>query len=493
MLKYLSKKKILFLSAVLSVSLLSPLAYYPAYAAVSVENERVQESEDEVKSPTKFSERIQRIIDEHYREQAAKEKAEMERFSVQGGQDFKGEINSGNEIEVYNQPPAVQRPLIQEGRYNFDWQGTPIASSIYAVAKIAKRDIVVNGELSGKVYISLHDVTCNDALDYLSRAFNFNWEIDENSNAILVSTEKKMLQSKTFKVQHAMDMEKVKQEMIALGIDQSKVYANTESRTVSVTGTPHNLRQAERRLAQIDKPVSQCLILAQLIEINHGKDLDLGMQYSLPTYSHTGTTSGKTNSDSFHGNWLEKLTFSASSAASKSLSKGNVISRPMIMIMNGQEGQVYFGENVPILSSTATTSSTNITVTYQQVGTKLLITPSINEDTGVIAMKINTEVSNISQWLTNGGTRAPQISARTATTSAHLRSGQSFVIGGLMSQTELDNLSGIPGLMDLPILGKIFSYHQKSKDFAEVYIMITPYIVTDDIDPKELLRKAGEK
>ena len=160
------------------------------------------------------------------------------------------------------------------------------------------------------------------------------------------------------------------------------------------------------------------------------------------------------------------------------------------MIMNGQEGNIFFGDNVPILSSTATTSSTNITVTYQQVGTKLVITPAINEESGEIAMKINTEVSNIAQWMTNGGTRAPQIASRTATTSAHLHSGQSFVIGGLMSESELDNLSGIPGLMDLPILGKLFSYHSKSKSYAEIYIMITPYLVTDEIDPKEILRKA---
>ena len=59
-----------------------------------------------------------------------------------------------------------------------------------------------------------------------------------------------------------------------------------------------------------------------------------------------------------------------------------------------------------------------------------------------------------------------------------------------MSAKDLDNLSGIPGLMNLPILGELFKYHSHSKSYAEVYIMITPYIVTDDINPKELLRKA---
>lgn len=57
-----------------------------------------------------------------------------------------------------------------------------------------------------------------------------------------------------------------------------------------------------------------------------------------------------------------------------------------------------------------------------------------------------------------------------------------------MNVEELDNLSGIPGLMDIPILGKLFSYHKKSKSYSEIFIMVTPYIVSDDIDPKALLK-----
>ncbi|MBO6236459.1 MAG: type II and III secretion system protein, partial [Schwartzia sp.] len=281
------------------------------------------------------------------------------------------------------------------------------------------------------------------------------------------------------------------EEIEALGFESERVYANTESRTISVTGTPYMIEQARRRINVIDKPVSQCLIVAQLIEISHGKNVNLGFQYSLPTYSHTGTTTGKTTDDSFRGNWLEKLTFSASATASKELANGKVISRPMIMVLNGQEGSVNFGDQVPVMRSTSTTASTEITVDYKDVGTKLAITPAIDEASGEITMKIKAEVSNISRWVTSGQTTAPQIATRQAITSAHLRSGQSFVIGGLMSVSELDNLSGIPGLMDLPILGALFRYHSKSKTYAEIYIMLTPYIVTDDIDPSALLRRAG--
>ena len=473
-----------------------------AAASKTAEAERVASeaagyNEDSVSAadnPNAFTARIQRILDDYHRASEASRRPASRR-PVDPPPEL---VSAPNAETAGDEPPSsagteeseeYQEQQLPSGLYDFDWQGTPIAQSLYAVAKIAGKDVVVNGDLKGNVFVSLHGKTCEQAMDYLARSFNFNWMTDEN--AIIVSTSELMRQSATFSVHHVADMDKLTEEIKALGFDSERVYANTESRTISVTGTPYLIEQARRRINVIDKPVSQCLIVAQLIEINHGKNLNLGFQYSLPTYSHTGTTSGNTTDASFRGNWLEKLTFSASASASKELLNGKVISRPMVMVLNGQEGVVNFGEQVPVMTSTSTTASTEITVDYKDVGTKLAITPAIDESSGEITMKIKAEVSNIVKWVTTGLTTAPEIATRQATTSAHLRSGQSFVIGGLMSVTELDNLSGIPGLMDLPILGALFRYHSKSKSYAEVYIMLTPYIVSDDIDPSALLRRAG--
>ena len=486
-------------AVLLGISILSVTAIAgsdTAYAAVQKQEASVKQ--EGIYKPNLFTEKIKRILAE-YNQKNVSTKEPEHKSSASSAENTAGtekadqageqKEKSREKIQL-PQPYNEQHNFRNEGRYNFDWQGTPIAQSLYAVAKVANRDVVVNGTLDGKVYMSLHNVTCEKAMQYLSNAFNFNWMVDDN--AILVSTSDTMLQSKIIPVHHLSDMEKVTNELKALGLDESNIFANSETRSVSVTGTPYQVAAAVRHMSAIDKPVSQCLVLAQLIEINHGDKLDLGMQYSLPTYSHTGTTSGITDSSSFKGNWLEKLTFSANATASKSLSKGKVVSRPMIMVMNGQEGVVNFGDQVPILSSTTTSSSTSVTAEYKDIGTNLTITPAIDEVTGTISMKIAAEISNITSWISKGETTAPQISTRKATTSAHLKSGQSFVIGGLMSVKDLDNLSGIPGLMNLPILGELFKFHSQTKEYSEVYIMITPYIVTDDIDPKEILRQVGD-
>lgn len=483
-----------------------------SYAASAQDSQAVvaQMAGTTQEDPNAFTARIQRILDDYHQDIRARQQARQKLFEHHSQTGEAAPVATAapdaapSAVPSPETAPATQAAstglpsipragtarLAADGRYNFDWQGTPIAQSVYAVAKRAHKDVVVNGNLDGNVYMSLHNVTCEQAMERLSAAFNFNWMTDDN--AIIVSTSQLMMQSKVFPVHHAFDLEKLSKELQALGIAENNIYANSEQRTVSVTGTPYQLKQVEQRLSSVDRPISQCLVVAQLIELQHGRDNNLGFQYSLPTYSHSAETnsSGDTSSTSLKGPWLDKLTFSGSVTASRNLSKGKVIARPMVMMLNGQEGMVNFGEQVPVMSTTSTSSSTEISVDYKDVGTKLTITPSINEEDGEITLKIDTEVSNITKYITQGQTSAPQISTRQATTSAHLRSGQSFVIGGLMSAKDLDNLSGIPGLMNLPILGELFKYHSHSKSYAEVYIMITPYIVTDDINPKELLRKA---
>lgn len=482
-----------------------------SYAASAEESQAViaQMAGPTQEDPNAFTARIQRILDDYHRDIRARQQARQKLFEHHSPGEAApvttaapdaapsaipspetAPATQGAGTGLTPSPQAGMARLAADGHYNFDWQGTPIAQSVYAVAKRAHKDVVVNGNLDGNVYMSLHNVTCEQAMERLSAAFNFNWMTDDN--AIIVSTSQLMMQSKVFQVHHAFDLEKLSKELQALGIAETNIYANSEQRTVSVTGTPYQLKQVEQRLSSVDRPISQCLVVAQLIELQHGRDNNLGFQYSLPTYSHSAETnsSGDTSSNSLKGPWLDKLTFSGSVTASRNLSKGKVIARPMVMMLNGQKGTVTFGEQVPVMSTTSTSSSTEISVDYKDIGTKLTITPSINEEDGEITLKIDTEVSNITKYITQGQTSAPQISTRQATTSAHLRSGQSFVIGGLMSAKDLDNLSGIPGLMNLPILGELFKYHLHSKSYAEVYIMITPYIVTDDINPKELLRKA---
>ena len=452
----------------------------------------VEEAAGEVpgNGPSDFLNRIRNIIGSSKRPES-----KYSRFLVKP-KDNNSQSDSFLEddvMSVYEPEPADStpgpntsnyQPPIGEGRYSFNWPGTPIAQSLYALGSIAHKGIVVNGAINDKVLAKLDNVTVNEALDYLARVFNLNWMVEGNN--IIITVNDKMLQSAVMEVSYA-DKDKMKEEFMSLGIDEKSIYVNSESGTISITGTPYQISEAKKRVKLIDKPVLQCLLAAQLIEITHGKNLNLGITYQLPTYTHTGNETA--SSASLHGPWLPKLTFGATLQAERALSKGKVISRPIVLSRNGEPAKVKFGDQVPIMSTTSTATSTSVSVEYKDVGTNLEVTPVINAKSGDISLKISAEVSNIVQYITQGSTRAPQIATRQINTVAHVKNGQSLVIGGLMSVTDLDNLSGIPGLMNLPILGELFKFHNRSKTYGEVYIMLTPFIMDDSIDAREVARK----
>lgn len=456
----LHKKKIL--SALIAASIISSFPsfnYSSVYAAETINLEA--NGKEDTREP--IGDRIQKILDNYEKSQAENDAT----------------VTEGPSARPVDLPPPsnnVIPPEANEKRMSFDWRNANITQSIYGIAKAMGMGVVINAKVDGVVYANLKNVTCSQALDYLGRAYNFNWMIENGT--IFISTNALMKQTEVFNIDYA-DKKKIVEEFKSLGIESARIFANSENGTVSVTGTPWQLTQARRMLEKVDLPTKQCLVLAQLIEVTNGRDLSHGVAWELPTYTK--------ESGGPWGNWGERLSLSAAIMANKNLSKGKVIARPLVSMYNGETGKVTFGDSVPILSTTTTSSSTTVSVEYKDVGTKLSIVPNINDRLGEVGLNVDIEVSNIVSWQVANGTRAPQIATRTAKTTARLKSGESFVIGGLMSKRELDNLVGIPGLMDLPLLGSLFRYHDKSTSFAEVYVIITPFIVAEGVNPKALL------
>ncbi len=480
-----------FLSALTIGAILSmPLSITEA---ATPEDDEVQKLLERYSENAKKIAALQKKSSEESEETQPVEEAETEPEET-AGEVFYPEDEEIEKIALPEEPPEEKSPPPVQLReeypetdklFSFDWRGTPLSQSIYGIAKISGLGVVINAEIGGTVYTSLHDVNCYAALDYLGRAFNFNWMIEDGN--IIITKDDKMKQSQTFEVKYA-NKEKLVAEFKSLGLEETNIYANPESGTISVTGTSWELNQVRKRLREIDKPVSQCLLLAQLIEVSHGKDKNLGMSYSLPTYTHDA------DSD-YSGKLSHKLPFSISVSANREIADGKVIARPMVLMLNGEKGTVNFGDSVPILGETTTSSSTTVTVEYRDVGTNLGVTPVINKELEEITLNVEVEVSNITSWRTSGNTTAPQISTRKATTSAHLKNGESLIIGGLMSEREIKSLSGIPGLMNLPILGELFRARSTSHTYAEVYVMLTPYIVSEGINPQQIMAelKAGDE
>lgn len=391
------------------------------------------------------------------------------------------------ELPVQVVVPETKVEVVVDNRpkYNLNYQNVNLKDVLLLIAQKAERRITVDSGIKTVISISLNDVTFDDALNILALNYGFNWMIEEKTNTVMVAPADSMIQNKRFVVKFA-NTKFVKDEIIGLGVKENAISLNSEYNAISVTATPYLLTMIEKRLVEIDKPVAQCLIVAKLMEITKSNDGNFGINYSLPNYSHAAASGDSATGIAFG---LKDMSYGFGLSANQTKGNGNVVSKPTIMAQNGQEAVLTMSERVPILTTTATTGSTQITVSYEEIGNILKVTPVMNPDDKSISLTVDVKASNISKWTTSGGVSAPQITTRQASTKARVKSGQTMVIGGLMNSSDMDNLSGIPGLMNLPILGKLFQYHTKSKNDTEVVIMITPYYLDENSNVESLVKK----
>jgi general secretion pathway protein D len=156
----------------------------------------------------------------------------------------------------------------------------------------------------------------------------------------------------------------------------------------------------------------------------------------------------------------------------------NLLANPRIRVKNKEKAKIHIGDKVPVITSNVTsTGVTSESVSYLDVGLKLDVEPQVHLDGGV-AMKVGLEVSNIVQQVkTATGTLTYQLGSRNATTVLRLKDGETQVLAGLISDEDRASASKVPGLGDLPLLGRLFSSHRDEGNKTEIVLLITPRIL----------------
>jgi len=139
---------------------------------------------------------------------------------------------------------------------------------------------------------------------------------------------------------------------------------------------------------------------------------------------------------------------------------------------------VQIGEKLPVFTTTSTANvGVSASVTYIDVGLKLEVEPSVQLDNDVV-MKVNLEVSNLIGQV-NGpqGSIAYRVGTRNATTSLRLRDGETQVLAGLINNEDRKSVAGVPGVSELPVVGRLFGVHGDTTNKTEVVLLITPHVV----------------
>lgn len=401
-----------------------------------------------------------------------------------------------------------------------------------ALAAVGGVSIVTDDSVTGKITIQLNDIPFDTALDIVTKTKGLHYQ--KLDNVIIVGSPDQINrgfgQINIFKLQYAKAADVVnllgvifkdgqqgtpqggQQQTVATQTTQSTAAnpINTNSQQTNgrlkvddatnsliFSGTPSEVEQIRKILAEIDIPYQQVSLEAQVVAINNDAAKNMGVEwewskapnypeYDPPTYDSNGhiTEPGKYIRDKEDmvgtirfgrspGGYPYEMYYQFKINALVTDGKANVLAKPKIMTINGKEAVINIGGEVPISVTTISDNTTTTSVEYKEAGIILKYTPRINAD-GYITATVHTEVSSP---VYVEAMKAYRFNKRSADTEVRLKDGETMVIGGLIGKEEAKNFSKVPFLGDLPILGSLFRNSNNTKSESEVVIFLTAHIV----------------
>jgi len=244
-----------------------------------------------------------------------------------------------------------------------------------------------------------------------------------------------------------------------------------------VTGTPERIARVKEQIALIDIPVDSVILETQFVELTEQGVRNLGIDLNNAAGQIAVGTIGTGVNVPFGTNprsILPSGSLQAAIYAQVQRGEGRIVSRPRIAAQSGSTAKIITGDALPIVTNITLSGVNGVSqqVQYVNVGVTLQIAPRVSPD-GFVTSQIYGVVSSVTGYSQG----YPTISQREAETSASVRDGETFVIGGLTQENSLSSRSRIPGLGDIPVAGNLFRNRRATRSRTELYIVITPRIV----------------
>jgi general secretion pathway protein D len=254
------------------------------------------------------------------------------------------------------------------------------------------------------------------------------------------------------------------------------------------------VRVAERLVANQDLGEPEVVLEVEVLEVGTTLLQDLGVQWpgrlSVGLIGAEGVPGTVTLPE-----WLSRdsrlvqLTFSDPLFVlnlQKQDGSTSILANPRIRVKNKEKARIHIGDKVPVITTTQTaTGFASESVTYLDTGLKLEVEPNVHLDNEV-AIKLGLEVSSISATIRNAetGTTTYQVGTRNAATVLRLKDGETQMLAGLISDEERRSAVKVPGLGDLPVLGRLFSSTSDDVSKTEIVLLVTPHVVRNLARPE---------
>jgi len=277
-------------------------------------------------------------------------------------------------------------------------------------------------------------------------------------------------------------------DLLRIVIDARKISSVAGTNAIALKDTPERVAAAAKLLAAIDKARPEVVIDTEVMEVDRVRLREFGIQVASP--DSTGIDgSAAVSRDTLTLRDLRTLTTADVVLSNfpslyyrllKSDAATRTLANPQLRTIEGLAAQARFGERVPVPNTTFSPIATGgvntqpiTSYTYENIGVNLDITPRTHHNDEV-TLTLKIEVSSISG---TGYADLPTFGSRSVNSNIRLRDGETSVLAGLIRDDERTTLEGIPGLSDIPLIGRLFARNRNERTETDIIITLTPHIV----------------
>lgn len=288
-----------------------------------------------------------------------------------------------------------------------------------------------------------------------------------------------------------------------------RITSVVETNSLLIQSTQSQYNSILAAIERIDIQPLQVLIESQVLDVELSEELQFGVSWFLannldvlPVEGAVDTThwvdtvefgSGTESGFNFLGTASQLFNggnslIEATIAALDSITDVRSLAAPSLLVRNNATATITVGTQVPVQSSSISTGNQNVVSSAQYVatGVTLTVTPRINPG-GLVYMDITQDVSR-------PGARDPDISQsgnppinnKSVNSQVAVQSGQTVFLGGLISESDTKGRSGVPFLHRVPVVGPLFGSRSESRSRSETLVMLTPTVIENDVDLKEI-------
>ncbi|MQA28625.1 MAG: hypothetical protein GEU82_02140 [Luteitalea sp.] len=348
------------------------------------------------------------------------------------------------------------------------------------------------------VTIELRDASLEDALNSVADATRAFYRVSGPRTVLVVpDTPAKRREYeeevvRTFFLSNA-DLKET-MDLLRLVLDARRISATTATNALTVKDTPERVAAAARLISAIDKARPEVIIDVELLEVDRTRLKEYGLQIASPGSPGIdgSATAGEASSDGTATLTLESLRNLTQAdillanlpglyyRLLKTDTNTRTLANPQLRTSEGLPAQARFGDRIPVPVTTFSPIATGgipqqpvTSFNYENIGVNIDITPRTHHDDEVtLALKVS--VQSISG---EGFGGLPTFGNREITTVIRLKDGETNMLAGLIRDDERRVLNGIPGLSDLPVLGRLFAHSRTQSSQTDIILTLTPHII----------------